>query len=207
MAWRMKGQWIKNCNCFAPCTCDGDGRASPHNFCEGVVGMRITEGNFDSVDLTGLKWAAAVHWPGHMFEGNGTIEAVIDSSASAAQREALMNILSGKHGGTLFEIIAAVCPNFAGVQYLPIDFQFDYDKRTANVNIPGWLETTSGPIMWPPENHDNRVQIRMPNGFEYKEAEVCHAKTLKSMGVSKFEYTNTNSSLALVEHTDKGLVA
>jgi len=207
MAWRMKGQYLKNCNCFAPCSCDGDGRPSPHKFCEGMIGMRVTEGNFDDVDLSGVKFVATVNWPGAMFEGNGTIEACIDSSAMPPQREALEKILSGKHGGTLFEIVAAVCPNFAGIRYLPIAFDFDYQKRTARVSIPGFLETTSEPIAWPPENKPNSVQIRMPNGFEYKEAEICHAKTLKSSGANKFEYTNTHSSLALVEQTDKGLVA
>jgi hypothetical protein len=37
MAWRMKGQYLKNCNCRAFCTCDADGDPSPNDFCEGVI--------------------------------------------------------------------------------------------------------------------------------------------------------------------------
>jgi hypothetical protein len=208
MGWRLKGEYLKNCNCFASCTCDADGRPSPEKFCEGAIGMRVTEGNFDDVDLTGVKFLATVHFPGAMFEGNGILDVYIDRAASEAQREALLKILSGKSGGPLFEIVATVAPNIHGPSYVDIDFDFDLEKRTASVRIPDLFETESVPITWPPDNVENRVIVKMPNGFEYKEMEVAHAKVLKSSGVNKFEYRdNRHSSLALVEHTDKGLVA
>jgi hypothetical protein len=107
-----------------------------------------------------------------------------------------------------FEIVATVAPNIHGPSYVDIDFDFDLEKRTASVRIPDLFETESVPITWPPDNVENRVIVKMPNGFEYKEMEVAHAKMLKSSGVNKFEYRdNRHSSLALVEHTDKGLVA
>jgi flavin reductase (DIM6/NTAB) family NADH-FMN oxidoreductase RutF len=44
--------------------------------------MNITEGHFDGTDLSGLKWAATVWWPGALHDGNGATEMFIDESAS-----------------------------------------------------------------------------------------------------------------------------
>jgi hypothetical protein len=207
MAWRMKGEYLKNCSCTASCTCDADGRPAPNKFCEGAVGMNITEGNYGDVKLDGLKWLATVHFPGAMFEGNGVLEVYIDKKANEAQRSALLNILSGKEGGAFFGIIAAVAPHVHGPNFVDIDWEFDYAKRTARLAVPGQFETVSAPIAWPPDMVENRVIVRMPNGFEYKEMEVAHAKTLKSSGVNKFSWENTHSSLAMVDHTNEGLQA
>ena len=84
--WRMKGNYLKNCNCVPSCSCDTSGFPSPHDNCEGVVGMLIEEGHFDGVDLSGCKWAGTVYWPGALHEGNGTMEAFIDEGASEEQR-------------------------------------------------------------------------------------------------------------------------
>ena len=53
--WKMKGQYMKNCNCLATCPCDTIGVPAPNAFCEGVVAMNIHEGHFDGLDLSGLK--------------------------------------------------------------------------------------------------------------------------------------------------------
>ena len=41
MAWRMKGQYLKNCSCVPGCPCDTHGYPGPNEFCEGVVGMNV----------------------------------------------------------------------------------------------------------------------------------------------------------------------
>lgn len=208
MTWRMKGEYLKNCNCYASCTCDADGRSSPLDFCEGLAGMHVTEGNFNGVDLAGTKWVVTVKWPGYMFQGNGTVEVYVDRAASEAQRDALLNILSGNHGGTFFEIVKAVCPNVVGPYFEDIDWQWDMAGRTAHVTIGDKVETVTEPIRWPPDNVQNLVSVRMPNGFEYKEMEVAHATVLRSNGAIQFDYKdNRNSSLAFVEHSSEGLVA
>ena len=37
--WRLKGDWIKNCNCAFGCPCDFNARPT-HGNCQGLVGMR-----------------------------------------------------------------------------------------------------------------------------------------------------------------------
>jgi len=207
MTWKMKGQYLKNCNCLATCPCDTIGVPAPDNFCEGVVAMKISEGHFDDVDLSGLTWAASVHWPGALHEGNGVLQPFIDVRATPAQREALLQILSGKAGGPYFEIIASIVTTVHEPQFVPIQFEFDKERRHARLSIPGFIETTSMPLTVPATGGEQHVTVLLPDGFEYKEMEVAQTGMLKSTGAIKFDYKNTNSSLAAVEHTSEGLAA
>jgi len=205
--WRMKGEYLKNCNCLATCPCDTMGTPAPHTYCEGMVGMLITQGHFEDVDLSGLKWAGVVHFPGAMHEGNGDLEAFIDERANEKQRAALTTILTGAAGGPYFEIIKAVCPNVKGLHFVPIQWEFDKEARRANMRIPGFVETKTEPLMVIPTGDEQRVIVRMPGGFEYKEMEVARAATMSSTGGIKFQWKGTNSNLALVDHTPQGLAA
>src|SRR2546423_6214688 len=108
--WYMEGPYVKNCNCDPGCPCDFNQNPT-HGHCEGMAGMRIDKGNFGDVDLSGLSWGAAYHWPGALHEGNGDIQPLIDEQASEEQRNALLQILSGQSGGTFFEVLAFVAPN------------------------------------------------------------------------------------------------
>ncbi|HXG36453.1 MAG TPA: DUF1326 domain-containing protein [Dehalococcoidia bacterium] len=204
--WRMKGQYVKNCNCIASCPCDTIGIPYPGPGCEGMAGMHIVEGNFDGVRLDGLNWGATYQWPGPLHEGNGTLEAFIDERANEEQRNALIQILTGQAGGTMFEILSSVVSTVHGPHFVPIQFEFDKESRKAKVSIPGFLETVSEPLKVPPTNEEQRVIVRMPNGFEYKEMEVASAAHLHASGAVKFDYHETHSSLAEVEHTHQGLV-
>jgi hypothetical protein len=47
----------------------------------------------------------------------------------------------------------------------------------------------------------------LAGGFEYKEMEVAIAKHVRGTGEVKYDHSGTHSSLAVVEHTDQGLVA
>ncbi len=207
VTWRMKGQYIKNCNCIATCPCDTVGVPYPHKGCEGMAGMHIVKGNFGKIKLDGVTWAVAVHWPGAVHEGNGHAQAFIDKKATQAQRDALLQILSGKVGNPWFEILASVVTKVYEPQFVPITFEFDKKKRKARVVIPGFLETISAPLTIPATGAEQRVIVKMPNGMEYKEMEVARAVVLKGTGPIKFGHTNTHSSLAEIEQTQKGLVA
>jgi hypothetical protein len=207
MGWRMKGEYLKNCSCVAGCPCDTHGYPGPNEFCEGVIGMNITEGNFDGTQLTGCKWIAVVHWPKALHDGNGTAEIYIDEAANDSQREALGQILSGNAGGPIFEILASIVTTVHGPNFVPLEWEFDKAARTARVSVNGTVATESAPLVVPATDDEQRVIVQIPDGFEYKESEVAQAKSLKSTGEIKFDWTDTHSSLAEVEHTNEALVA
>jgi hypothetical protein len=207
MGWRMKGEYLKNCSCVPGCPCDTHGYPGPNEFCEGVVGMNIAEGNFDDTDLGGLTWAVLVHWPKALHDGNGTAVVYVDEAADDAQREALGKILGGDAGGPLFEILAAIVTTVHGPYFLPIEWEFDQEARTARLAVDGHFETESQPLTIPATEDQQRIAVQMPNGFEYKQAEVALATMLSSKAEIKYDWNNTHSSLAKVEHTNEALVA
>ncbi|MGH2990777.1 MAG: DUF1326 domain-containing protein [Solirubrobacterales bacterium] len=206
--WSLKGAWFKNCNCDPGCPCDFNQDPTTGQ-CEGVIAMRIDEGHFGDVSLDGLKFCGAAWWPGRIDEGDGHIVPIVDESADEAQRNALLTILSGQAGGTLFEIFAAMCPHVQEPIFAPIEFEFDIDSRTGRLTagdvIDSTVETLRG--IDPPDPY--RILVRIPGGFEYtgsdSEAETALAKTLKVSvgGKLDYEHTNSHSSMAFVEHEGK----
>ena len=206
--WSIEGAWFKNCNCDPGCPCDFN-QAPTTGQCEGVIGMRIDKGHFGDVRLDGLKFAGAAYWPGRLDEGDGHIIPIVDESADEAQRNALLTILSGQAGGTLFEIFSAVCPHVREPVFAPIDFEFDIENRTGRLRAGDLIETTTETLRGidPPDPY--QILVRIPQGFEYTgdnhEAETCVAKTLKVSGgdVLDYEHTDTHSSMALVKHEGK----
>ena len=204
--WRMKGEYIKNCNCAPGCPCDF-WAAPTHHKCEGMCAMRIQEGNFGKVKLDGLIWAGAYHWPGPLHEGNGTFQPYLSDKATPEQREALLTILSGKAGNAWFEVLASVVSTHLEPKFVPISFEFDLEKRHARVSIKGELETTSEPIKNAATGDQHRARVDLPKGMEYFHPEIATTKVLRGTGKIKFDCPQAHSSLAVVEHTQKGLVA
>jgi hypothetical protein len=201
--WRMKGQWLKNCNCDAGCPCDFNARPT-HGHCEGMVGMHIEEGHFGATDLSGLRWAVLYHWPGPLHEGNGTILPILDERADARQREGLLSILSGQgQEGTFFHIVSIITSTVLEPRYLPLEFGFDLEARKAHMSARGLFETVSEPIRNPVTGMAHRIQVHMPDGFEYRVAEIASARG-KAEGDITFDLVDSHSSMALVDQTPAG---
>lgn len=205
--WRLEGEWIKNCNCAFGCPCDFNARPT-NGFCKGLVGMRVTKGSYEDVSLDGLSFFVTVDFPGALHEGNGQAQPIIDERATAAQREALFNILSGQNSaeGTLFNIFSLIVTKMHDPIFAPISFEFDKKARTARVSIPGVLETEVEPIKNPVTGQPHRIQVVMPEGFEHLEGEVASAN-IRSSGAIKFQTQGTHSTLANVTQTPQGVVA
>lgn len=205
--WRLSGDWIKNCNCAFGCPCDFNARPT-HGNCQAVAGMRIARGHFGSIRLDGLSFLVVVDFPGPLHEGNGTLQAIVDERATPEQRDALFQILSGKHAaeGTLFHIFSLIVSKMLDPISAPITFAFDMDGRTARVSIPGVLETESKPIRNPVTGAEHRIQVVMPDGFEHHRAEIASAR-IESTGAIKFSVSEGHSSLAKVEQTPAGVAA
>jgi len=205
--WRLKGQYLKNCNCVATCPCDTIGLPAPQKFCEGLNGMHVTKGHFGDVKLDGIDFAFTYHFPGALHEGNGTLQPFITDRASPAQRDALLGILSGQNGGPLFEIFAALVTTLLEPQFVPIEWEFDKERRRARLVVPGHAEAVAAPLIVPANGAEQRAILHLPDGFEYKEIDVAQTVTLRGTGAIRFDHKGTNSNLALVDHTPQGLVA
>ncbi|ABE43778.1 protein of unknown function DUF1326 [Polaromonas sp. JS666] len=205
--WRLEGEWIKNCNCAFGCPCDFNAPPTK-GYCEGLLGMRITKGNFEDTRLDGLSFFVTVRFPGALHEGNGQAQPIIEERATPAQREALFSIMSGKNSaeGTLFNIFSLIVTKMHDPIFAPVSFEFDKKARTARLSIPGVLETDVEPIKNPVTGAPHRIQVVMPEGFEHIEGEIASAN-IHSTGAIPFDTTGSHSTLAHVVQTPQGVVA
>lgn len=203
--WRLKGEYFKNCNCIAHCPCDTAGVPWPGPSCEGLNGMRIVTGHFGDVKLDGVVFAFTYHFPAALHLGNGTLQPFIDERATPAQRDAVLQILSGKHGGPLFEVFSALVTNLLPPQFVPIEWQFDKAKRRGRIVVPGHALVESAPLVVPGTGAEQRAILHLPDGFEYKEVDIGQTVSLKGTGAVRFEHRGTNANFAHVDHSPRGL--
>ena len=166
--------------------------------------MHIDKGAFGDIDLSGLSWGAAYHWPGALHDGNGDIQPFVDEKGDERQRNAILQIMSGENGGTFFQVLAVVAPNVKEPVVCPIDFDFDLEQRSARIRFGDVIESTTETLRGidPPDPY--RVLIKIPGGMEYTngpgEADVASAKTVRSTGAIPFDITDGHTSLAYVRH-------
>ncbi len=203
--WRLKGKWIKNCSCNAGCPCDFWARPT-HTKCEGMLGMRVEEGHFGKTKMNGVKFAVQYRWPGPLHEGNGTVLPILDEKTTPAQREAVLQILSGKAGNPWFGVLASLITTVHDPKVARIQFEHDLKRRRARVVVPGLLETVTEPIRNIATGGAHKISVTLPEGMEYKKAEVCQATVNKGMGPIAYDWPASHSSLAHVVQTHAGLV-
>jgi hypothetical protein len=169
--WRIKGDELGHCNCDWGCPCQFDALPT-HGRCEALIGYEVREGHFGDIDMAGVRWAWLVSWPGAIHEGNGSRQLIVDEGASAEQRDSMVALCGGKHGGPYFEIFATVCPDDREAISAPIAMETDREARTGSLRIEGIAESRAEPIRNPVTGDAHRVRIDLPEGFEYRIAEI-----------------------------------
>ena len=205
LTWRLEGKWIKNCSCAPGCPCDF--WAPPtHGGCDGMFAMKVDRGHFGPTRLDGLKFGVVMSFPGPLHEGNGTVVPFIDAKAKPAQREAILQILSGKAGNPWFGVVSSLVKTRLPTHVAPVHFEHDLKRRKARVRVEGLLETATEPIRNLATGGVHEISVELPRGMEYKRAEIAMATTLKAMGPIAYEWSNGHSSLATVVQTERGLV-
>lgn len=172
--WMIKGPKIGACSCDYGCPCEFNAPPT-RGHCEGLEAHRIDEGHFGDVRLDGLVVAAWYRWPGPVHEGGGTAQAIIDARADARQREALLKILDGEEQEptTLFNIYGATIETGLEPIFTDIAFECDIEARTGRLVADGLLSLRIEPIRNPVTGKPHRARIVLPEGFEFREAEVA----------------------------------
>lgn len=128
--WTIKGELILNCNCtvFCPCVVSLGQHPPTEGYCQAWSGVRIDEGQYGEVDLSGLNVGLVLEIPGLMARGNWKAAAYIDDRASDAAFDALVAIFSGKAKGTtgLFSMLVS---EFLGAERAPVVFENEGKTR------------------------------------------------------------------------------
>ena len=191
-SWRMVGDEVGNCNCDWGCPCQFDALPT-HGNCMAMIAYEINQGSFGDTSLDGVRFAELVWWPGAIHEGNGTRQTVVDESASPEQREAIEELVLGKHGGEYFEIFASVMSKELDTVYAAIEIDADREARRGSVRIGDLAEATIEPIKNPVSGDEHRVRIDLPDGFEYRQAEIGNTVTARVSAQDPLSFTLENT--------------
>lgn len=145
--WQIKGELILNCNCtvFCPCVVSLGEHPPTEGYCQAWSGVRIDEGHFEGEDISGLNVGLLLDIPGKMSRGNWKAAAYIDDRASDRAYDGLVDIFSGKAGGTtgLFSLLVS---EFLGAERAPVEYHTEGKKRRLSVGraIQGEVEPVKG---------------------------------------------------------------
>ena len=88
----------------------------------------------------------------------------------------------------------------------PITIQSDLERRQAHLRIGEIAEIRAEPIKNPVTGEEHRARIVLPEGFEYKEAEMANAVMLRvrSEAPMVFEHENTYAQLHTFDWSNEG---
>ncbi len=185
--WKIAGPKIGTCSCDYGCPCEFNGKPTLGDVCEGIEAMRIDEGWFgagdDLIRLNGLIIGSRYRWPGPVHEGRGIAQGLIDQSASDQQIDALFKILGGEEQEptTVFNIYGSTIETEFDPIFGDCVFDIDMEARTGRFKIDGVVDMRVEPIKNPVTGLDHFAQIVLPNGFEFRNAEMGSA-TFTSTG-------------------------
>lgn len=175
--WWAKGVMFENCNCRLLCRCHISYRQpADHDRCVGCFAIEISEGCFGDVDLGGARAFFSVDAPRQMLEGNWRATLIIDEKANAAQRTAIISILTGQAGGT-WGVLGGLVSEFLPVSYAPI--QFENERKHKRMWAEGIFDTSQEPI----KGADKVNEVRLENIHN----QVHGSSQILALGTTTFE--------------------
>jgi hypothetical protein len=140
--------------------------------------------------------------------GNGEAVPIVDAKADAAQRNALLRIMSGqdtKPGATMFQVFASMLSKVYDPVFAEIDFAVDINKRRAHLKVPGYIEQRGEPILNPVTGNEHRIRIQPVGGFEFKIAEIGRGWT-KTSGPITYELADSYGQFAELHLCQDGII-
>ena len=206
--WEFKGRELVNCTCEYGCNCQFNALPDKGH-CHAVVGIQIDQGKHGDTVLDGLTIAALFKWPGPIHEGHGEALAFVDKRADAAQRDALLKIMTGQDTdpfATVFAVFAATIETMHEPVVADIDFEVDVEGRRGHLSIDGYVEMRGEPIRNKATGKESRAQIRIPDGFEYEVAEIGSASSRTTGGPMQIEIDEKYAQLANLHLSTHGVI-
>jgi hypothetical protein len=198
--WSIEADYIQACSCDFGCPCEFSAPPT-RGFCEGMGAWRINRGSFGDVSLEDLGLAFAARWPKAIHEGNGTACIFVDEKANAAQRDALLQIVSAKQGGLPFEIIVTTFSKILDPLFVP--FQFNFRGFYSSVKVGDGIRIRLAPIKNPVTGEPESVRVEHGTGFIFHNAECLAADEGKvTAGELNFSWPNKAGFLTHVRYAN-----
>ena len=200
--YRVKAESVEACNCQHGCNCQFAGFPNEGK-CEFIIGFEVTDGRFGDVSLNGVRLAVTAKYPGAIHQGHGHVVLFIDESATEAQANAVVSILSGQMGGMPWQALAGTIEKFEGPIRKPVQIKIAGEK--SEVRVPGAIEMQFTPLRDPVSGAEKEVHIVYPKGgFFWNDARMATTVTMRAQhGDFKLEWPSRYAAAAEVNWTNQ----
>lgn len=205
--WEMQGFEFVNCNCTWGCPCQFNGPPT-EGHCRAAAFVQIEKGHFGATPLDGLRWGMLAAWPAAIHLGNGRFQTIVEERASDQQRKAIETVSHGgetEPGSLIWQVFSTTITEFLPTLFKPIDLAIDYAARTAQVNVPGVVESRGETLLNPVTGAAHPVRVTMPTGFEFTDSEVVTGKS-KASGPIELDLKGSHAHLARIHWSTRGVV-
>jgi len=197
--WHFKADYIEACNCDDGCPCNFNGFPT-YGFCRALVLFSIREGNYGDTKLDGIDIIAAEPWPKAIHEGNGTLQHYISKHAIEDQRNAVINIFSGRAKGEgPFAVFAPTFKYVLEPQY--VDINKIINGKKSSFSVPGVMDVQVESFKNPVTGEEQETKIQLPKGFIFKIADAAKSKLMRiTTPHFNFDDSGQNILVSVVEY-------
>jgi len=173
--WSLQGEMALSCSCtvFCPCVLSLGEHPPTEDRCQTWAGIRIDSGQFDQVDLSGIKVGLMMDLPGIMARGNWTAALFVDDKAPIQAVKGLTRIFTGRVGGTT-HLLSILVGQFLGVHQIPITYETQGDTRIVT------LEKYGGGAITPVKGKEQDGNVVIRNSQYWIGPDVIVSKADKS---------------------------
>jgi hypothetical protein len=163
--------------------------------------FHIRNGTYGTVKLDEIDVILAASWPKAIHEGNGTEQLFISNDTREDQRNAIVNIFSGKAKGEgPFTIFASTIKYTLEPQFVDIITQLDGKK--SSFSVPGIIDVQLESFKNPVTGEEQETKLQLPKGFIFKIADAAKTKVMRILTPSlNFDDSGKNAFYALVEYS------
>ncbi len=138
MAYHLEGRLLEVCNCRVLCPC-WIGEDPDNGTCDTIVAWHFDKGTINGVDVGGSTIACVAHVPGNILQGNWRAAIYIDDGTSPKQKDALLEVYTGKLGGPVADLVKLI-GEVVSVEQVPITFDVQGGKGTIKIGDVGYAE-------------------------------------------------------------------
>ena len=107
---------------------------------------------------------------------------------------------------TMWWVYSAMAPHKLEPLFRPIEFDVDVEARRGRFRVPGIIETAGEPIRNPVTGGEHRVRIDLPDGFEFRIAEIGSATTRATAAIALDDLKDSYGQFAHIHLSNKGRV-
>jgi hypothetical protein len=196
-SWSIDGELALSCNCtvFCPCVLSLGKHAPTEGYCQTWLGIRIDDGRFADVDLSGINVALMMEIPGLMSRGNWTAAMFVDDRAGIQAVRSLTRIFTGRAGGTT-GLLSILVGRFLGVQQAPVTYAVDGNTRI--VKVPKIIDGAITPVT----GHDGDSEVVITNSQYWiaPNITVCQADRSRMRGFGRnWDFAGRSAELCRIQ--------